>query len=97
MAKVTFKAKAETIRYADDSLAWRQIKVPKLGRKHCDMSAFRSHPKIGSFANSDMFPAILARHVKALGISERIRLDQPLPEGVTIDESGFLAVVTIEI
>jgi len=96
MATVRFKAKPESIYNMDDSLAWVQIKVPKLEKRHCDMSAFRSHPKFSGFANSDMFPAMLRRAAKAAGIGDTIRFDRPLPEGVKVDCSGFLAVVTIE-
>jgi len=97
MAKVQFKAKVETIYNMDDSPAWQQIKVPKLASRHCDMHAFRTSREYGSFANSDMFPAILARAARQAGIGEYIRLDRPLPDCVTVDQSGFLATVAIEL
>ena len=97
MAKVTFKAKPRDMFYTDDTLAYRFVSVPKIGRQHCNMSEFRSHKRFGGFANSDMFPAMLARALKANGIGNMIKLSEPLPDCVTVDESGFLAIVTIEL
>lgn len=97
MAKITFKGKIQQVWNMDDTPAYRVIDVPKFERKHCDMNAFRSHPKYGGWANSDMFPNMLARIRKdLLGNRQSLRLDQ-LPENVSVDESGFLARVTIEV
>lgn len=96
MASVTFKAKIDDIHFADGSLAYRMLKVPALKRNHCDMSAFRSHRKFGSYANSDLFPAMLARAVKDAGVGAVIKLNS-VPPCVTIDASGFLASVTIDL
>ena len=95
MAAISFKAKVETIYNPDDSIAWRHIKVPALTRNHCDMAYFRQHPKFGSYANSDLFLGLLKRQTKHIG--NYIRLDRELPEGVTVDTSGFLARVDIQI
>lgn len=94
MATATFKAKVETVYYTDETLAYQIVKVPKIKRSHCDMAAFRSHPKFGPYANSDLFDNLLSRQRRTLGIGEYIRLDR-VPEKVTIDTSGFLASVTI--
>ena len=59
------------------------------------MADFRRHPKYGSYANSDLFPSILSRRAKELGVGEYIKLDS-VPAGVTVDTTGFLALVTIE-
>ena len=96
MPNVTFKAKIRTVYNMDETPAWRDVKVPKLARAHCDIAAFRVHPKYGAYANSDLFPTMLARAVKSIGIGEYIRLDK-IPAGVSIDASGFLAHVTISI
>ena len=95
-ATIEFKAKVQTVYNFDDTVAWRYVKVPALTRAHCDVTAFRSHARYGGLANSDLFPAILSRQVKARGIKDTIRLDQ-IPADVTIDESGFLARVVIDI
>ena len=99
MATIKFKAKIRDVYNVDDSLAFRTIAVPTLRRTHCDMAAFRSHPKYGSYANSDLFPAMLERLARdRLGVrdwSRDVRLDR-LPQGVTVNESGFLAVVSFE-
>ena len=91
---ITFKAKVETMYNPDDTVAYQFIRVPQFARKHCDMNAFRKHPKYGSFANSDMFPNILKRIRKDI-LGETIHLDD-IPEAVIVDTSGFLAKVTIE-
>lgn len=96
MPSVTFRGKPETIYNMDDTVAYRRIKVPALERRHCDMHAFRTHRRYGSYANSDLFPSMLRRAVKAAGVPDYIRLDR-IPPSVTVDESGFLANVTIQI
>lgn len=96
MPSITFKAKIETIYNADDTPAWRWVKVPAIERRHCDMSAFRQHPRFGSYANSDFFKSMLARSLKQNGVKEYIKLHE-MPDCVTIDESGFLAKVTINL
>ena len=95
MAKISFKAKIQTVYNMDDTVAYHCIKVPELTRKHCDMDAFRQHPKYGSYANSDLFPGML-RRIRKDKFGETIRLDK-LPDGVTVDTSGFLAVVSISV
>ena len=98
-AIVAFRAKVETVYHMDGSVAWRQVRVPTLARKHCDMTAFRAHARFGGLANSDLFPGILARLRRdTLGGADRdyLRLDR-LPAAVTVDTSGFLALVTIAV
>jgi hypothetical protein len=96
MAAITFKAKVQTVYNHDETVAWRYVKVPKVTRAHCDMAEFRRHPVFGSYANSDLFDNLISRQFKNAGIKSEIRLDR-VPECVTIDESGFLAVVTINL
>lgn len=98
MARIQFKAKAEDFWYAgEDAPRYRRVKVPTLGRKHCDMHAFRTHAKYGAYANSDLFPAMLARLKRErFGSSGYIRLDE-VPEGVQVDASGFLVSVSFEV
>ena len=95
MAKISFKAKIQTVYNMDDTVAYHCIKVPELTRSHCDMDAFRRHPKYRSYANSDLFPGML-RRIRKDKFGETIRLDK-LPDGVTVDTSGFLAVVSISV
>jgi hypothetical protein len=96
MPTIEFKAKVETIYNPDDTPAWQWVKVPAIDRKHCDMPAFRLHAKFGAYANSDLFKNLLARELKTLGVKEYIKLHE-LPPSVTIDTSGFLARVTINL
>lgn len=95
MAKIQFRAKVETIYNMDETVAYRRVKVPTLTRSHCDMNAFRSHKKYGSYANSDLFPGMLKR-IKADRTGDYIRLDR-VPEGVTVDTSGYLAYVAFDV
>lgn len=94
MPNIQFSTKVKTVYNVDESVAWRYVKVPAITRSHCDMHAFRSHPRFSATANSDLFPAVIKRALAAIKVKETIRLDQ-VPSGVTIDESGFLALVTI--
>lgn len=95
-ARITFRAKPDRVLNMDGTLAWEQVKVPKLERRHCTMDAFRRHPRYGSYANSDLFPAMLARIAKERAPHGYLRLDR-LPEGVEVDRSAFLAVVTFSV
>lgn len=96
MADITFRAKIKTVWEANnpDTVAWRYVDVPVLASRHCDMPAFRRHIKYGGIANSTLFPNALARIRRDTG--ETIRLDR-IPANVTVDESGFLAVVVISV
>lgn len=98
MAQIQFKGKVHTVHFTDKSKNYDYIKIPELDRKHCDMNAFRSHPKYGSYANSDLFKGMLSRiKVQKFGsLTGQLKLNA-IPEGVTVDTSGFLAVVTFEV
>ena len=98
MARIQFKAKAEDVHYAgEDAPRYQRVKIPELKRAHCDMHAFRIHAKYGAYANSDLFPAMLARLKRErFGSSGYIRLDA-VPEGVQVDASGFLVSVSFEV
>jgi len=97
MAKISFRGKIRDERYADGTSAYRYIKVPELTRSHCDIAAFRKHEKFGWLANSDLFPNALRRiRTDTFGGRDFIRLDD-LPEGVSVDTSSFLAVVSFEV
>jgi hypothetical protein len=96
MATIQFKAKVES-RLNSDGSAIRQVKIPKFNSSHCNKAEFRLHPKYGAYANSDLFSGILARIRKdKFGGKNYINLDQ-IPQDVLIDESGFLAIVTITV
>lgn len=96
MATIQFKGKIEHLTYFDDTPAYSRIKIPKLERRHCDMTAFRQHHKYGSYANSDLFPGMLARIKADTFGSDYLRLDR-IPDNVTVDTSGFLAKVSFEV
>src|SRR3546814_4426844 len=80
MPDIVFRAKVETIHNMDDTVAFRHVKVPNLARRHCDMAAFRADHRYSSYANSDLFPAMLGRAVKALGVGEHIRSEEHTSE-----------------
>ncbi|ATY17142.1 hypothetical protein CU254_41945 (plasmid) [Amycolatopsis sp. AA4] len=97
-ATIKFRAKPETLYNVDGTCDYTRIKVPEIGIRHCAMSEFRSHATLRGLANSDLFPRALRGVLKQMGIAVGgyIRLDQ-LPDGVTVDASGFLAAVTITV
>jgi hypothetical protein len=81
----------------ETGIEFHSIKVPALTRSHCDMAAFRTHKKFGGFANSDMFPAILARIRRdKFGGRDWFKLESP-PEGVTIERGALLCVVSFDV
>lgn len=96
MPNITFRGKIEQLHYTDGTPAPARIKVPKLSSAHFNREDFRRHPRFAALANSDLFLSALTGALRAKGIRETIRLDT-LPEGVTVDQSGFLAHVTIEV
>lgn len=96
MATIRFKGKVQTMYYVDDTVAYEYVHVPEFDRKHCDMAAFRSHPKYGAYANSDLFKGTLRRIRSDVFGGRPLKLNE-IPEGVHVDTSGFLAVVTMEV
>lgn len=97
MAKITFKCRpvAEIMPDNTDTGVFI-IYLPKFERKHCDMHAFRAHKKYGAYANSDLFRSILARISRDIAPFGHIRTDN-VPDNVTIDNSGFLWKVEIDV
>ena len=98
MAKITYKAKIRTVYNVDGSVAWRYVDIPKIGRHHCDMDAFRNDRASGfdGIANSDLFLGAINSLVRRMaGGRDTFRLDA-IPDGFQVDESGFLAVITID-
>ena len=95
MARISFKAKIETVFNMDESEAYSRIKVPELTRRHCDMNAMRQHPKFGSYANSDLFPSML-RRLRKERLGDYVRLDR-IPADINVDTSSFLAEVTLDV
>lgn len=96
MGDIQFKAKVKTAYNVDDTIAFQFIPIPKITRNHCDMAKFRQSRKYGHYANSDLFPAMLGRIMGELGLREWVKLGE-LPDCVSIDTSGFLAVVSISV
>jgi hypothetical protein len=89
---IEFRTKPQEVYYGETLR--RYVKVPELTTRHCDMNAFRCSRRFGSYANSTLFSALLARAVKAMGIENRIWEEQTIA-GVEIDKTGFLWVVKI--
>ena len=95
MARISFKAKKQDIQDLRDK-TWRSsVRVPRIKKSHCDMSAFRKHKRFGSYANSDLFENMINGHIRKLIPDGFIRLDE-LPPGVEVF-AGFLVTVNIEI
>jgi hypothetical protein len=96
MLTIKIKSKVKTMQYVDGTLAYQYINVPTLTRAHCDMPAFRDSKAYGSYANSDLFPSMLAGIKKTVAPKGYIRLDD-IPTNVSIDSTGFLATLTISV
>ncbi len=97
MAAVTisFRTKVRDVYNADGTLSHRVVTVPEFKRSHIEcMAAARSSRVFGGFANSDLFPAIMAQHLNAaFGLSPHsrtVRLHN-LPPCIRVDTSGYLA------
>lgn len=88
-ATITFKTKAST-----PVNGYRILSVPKFERRHCNMEAWRRHKRFGSLANSNLFSNVLSRVRSDIAPAGILRTDR-LPANVSIDVSGFLAVVTV--
>lgn len=91
MSKITFRAKSHPL----PGGAY-MLHVPNLARAHCDMASFRTHPKYGAYANSNMFPSILKRVRRDLFGDSGCIFSGREYAGVKI-EPGFLHTVTIEV
>lgn len=96
MATITFKAKVQTMYNMDDTEAYKFISVPQFKTSHADRESFRKHPKYSGLVNSDLFQNVLSRIRRDTIKNDMVRLDQ-LPANVSVDASGFLAVVTITV
>lgn len=96
MPRVTFRAKVVEPTYMDGTPAPRYVKVPKLTSAHYSRKDFAEDPRYRSYSNSDLLPSMIKRAVHQLGVREHINPDAPIP-GVTVDTSGFLARVSIDI
>lgn len=96
MPTITFRTKVREVLTIDGrAVAYSYVQVPKLSRSHCDMQAFRTSQTYGVLANSDLFDSVLAKIRDRITHCGRIRLDT-LPKGVTVDQTGFLATITID-
>lgn len=94
MSQIKFKAKIQETAFIS------YINLPKIKTIHCDMNAFRVDNRFN--ANSVIFEEEIKRHLKRLSFKKwsngQLYIDlADLPPHVTIDTSGFLAVVTIEL
>lgn len=96
-ALITFRTKVKTMFDMAGNELYHYVDVPKLTTSHCDMNAFRQHPRYGGLANSVLFTSVLARiRSDLLDGKKYLRLDN-LPNHVTVDKSGFLAIVVIKV
>ena len=94
---IEFKCKAQErqIIVNDTFKTANCVKVPDITTIHCDMNAFRNSKKFGSWANSDLFTAMVKRELRNLNIGKFIDVDD-LPDYITV-KSGFLSVTTIDL
>lgn len=94
--RIEFKTKVHDVREQTGDLAWQYVRVPKITKAHCDMTQFRQSKRFRGLANTDIFLGVLAKELRKIGIEKMLRLDD-LPTEVSVDSSGFLAVVKIDL
>ena len=99
MLQVRWKAKAYQGAVFSGEQPRPFVPVKKtLGRNDVtSLHEFRTHPKWGAYANSDLAGGIIRRLVKER-IGNRTFIDtENVPDGVEVDLSGFLAAVTLDL
>ena len=92
VAIIQFKTKVRSLVEADRTESPCIDLKRSVTRKDCDLK-----PHQHAYYNSDLFPSMLNHAYRQITHGrEWLRLSQ-LPPGVTVDASGFLAVVTIQL
>ncbi len=91
MSAIQFKTKVRELEESDGTRS-RYIEFKrKLTKSDCTLK-----PHEHSYYNSDLFPAILNRvYRRIIGEHTEWKRLTDLPEGVSVDTSKFLAIVTI--
>jgi hypothetical protein len=92
-ATVTFKTKVRHMQDGDTGTTFEYIDYKReLSRHDCNLK-----PHQHDYYNSDLFPSMLKRaYETAIGGRPWVRLSC-LPENVTVNSTGFLAIVTVRI
>ena len=92
MVRVIFQAKVHT---SVDYGGW--VEVPHLCLQHCVVGDFKAHPDWRKAISSLELDETLEAHTNRLfGDARRLDLSAA-PEGVSVDEFGALAIVTIDL
>lgn len=92
MVRVIFQAKVHT---TVDSGEW--VEVPHLCLQHCFLADFKAHPSWRKLISSLELDETLEEHTTRLfGGARRLDLSA-VPEGVSVDMFGALAIVTIDL
>ncbi len=92
MVRVIFQAKVHT---TVDCGGW--VEVPNLFLQHCVVEDFKAHPSWRRTISSFELDEILEEHTTRLfGGARRLDLNA-VPEGVSVDVFGALAIVTINL
>ena len=89
---IEYRVKVRTFREADGSTPAYFAPKRNITRADCTM-----RPTDHAFYNADVFPSMLNRlHSRIMGEREFVSLES-LPAGVTVDTTGFLATVRIDL
>ncbi len=92
MVRVIFQAKVHT---SVDSGRW--VEVPRLCLQHCVVEDFKAHTSWRKLISSLELDETLEAHTNRLfGDARRLDLNA-VPEGVSVDVFGALAIVTINL
>jgi hypothetical protein len=94
---LTFKTKIKQMYSPEGEKLYRYIEPPAFTRKHCDMHSFRTSRDYGGIANSTLFPGALKQLQARSGLTGVVNIDASLPDNVVIDDTKFLAVVTLTV
>jgi len=104
MATVTYKTKLQALHNMDDTIDYHYVIVPKIKRNHCNMQEFSRHLKYNGFSNSDLFLGMVNGAIRQMArrfwtdrTENHMFVINELPDNVTVNTSGFLAIVTIEL
>ncbi|HHQ4568964.1 TPA: hypothetical protein ACSP2E_004358 [Aeromonas hydrophila] len=92
MVRVIFQAKVHT---TVDCSRW--VEVPRLCLQHCVVEDFKAHPSWRKAISSLELDGILEEYTNRLfGGAKRLDLNA-VPEDVSVDVFGALAIVTIDL
>ncbi|HGY0992995.1 TPA: hypothetical protein ACNU17_002175 [Aeromonas salmonicida subsp. pectinolytica] len=97
MARVIFQAQVNSTPNGESLCLLKWIEIPQLCRQHCVLDEFKSHTQWRKIISTSEIDDALEEHIKSLfGETKRLDLDA-IPDCVSVDLFGSLAIVTINL